>query len=175
MEERLKRGPIARFPTWVKVVEFTGRKSRVVQHNHGFGTLRFQFKLYDRIKARVPMGGTPCLDNSLAGEHFDVSSNDHAVKHGKSAALLWVDLCWHAGEGGELLRVRERLVKPLGCRVKLCLLVKGGPSIVDCGVRRVLRGLLFSFPPNLRLHRHASQCDGGAGDGLPACQQVELA
>jgi hypothetical protein len=67
-EDFSQRLEVMRFPSGREAVEVAFRETRVIQNHHGSGTLRFQLKLDDRVDARVPMGGTPGLHDSLVGD-----------------------------------------------------------------------------------------------------------
>src|SRR5580692_776888 len=117
------------------------------------------------------MRGTPSLDDALIGDEFDISSDDHPAKHGKSTARCGVDICRHAGEGGELLRIEKNLVDPLRAGLQFDFLVKRGASLVCRGAPRFF-GVLLLLRQSPKVPAADEPGQGGgsdSGDHLAAC------
>src|SRR6266481_9237281 len=68
--------PVVRIPPRVKVAEILFRKAGVVEDNSRLRAQLFQLKFNQRKNARIPIGGTPRLFDSLLGPQLYVSSNN---------------------------------------------------------------------------------------------------
>src|SRR5271170_5861410 len=99
-EELLERLQIVLVPSGAEVVVAALGEGAVVEDDCGFGASWLEFEAYQRVEAGGPVGGTPCLDDALIGDEFDVATDDHSAKHGEGAAGFGVDLGWSAGACG---------------------------------------------------------------------------
>jgi len=69
----------------------------MIEHDDGFGALRFEIKPDGGRHTRVPMGGPPCLHDPLCADELYVSTDDESPERRKGAACLRVDRGGHAG------------------------------------------------------------------------------
>ena len=59
--------PISHSPTWVEVAKVAFVEAGVIKNKFGPRPFRFELKSDQGVRARLPVGGTPGLDNALVG------------------------------------------------------------------------------------------------------------
>src|ERR1700723_3549941 len=173
-QELLQRLPVMLVPSRTEVVVVALGESGVVENDPRSAALRAVGEPDHGIDARVPVGGTPCLDDALTGNQLNVAADDHPAKHGERAALMRIDGRRHAAERGELFCIEESLFEARGGSGQIDLLVKRGAHVVGFGRRhlRHRRGLLVDRTSQNGCRGKSAEGHGdSAEDGAPRGRQ----
>lgn len=125
------------------MAEITFGKSRVIKNHYRSRPELPDFKLNQRVHARIPAARPPGLNNSLIRDQFDVSTGDQAAEGAKGASGFAADLRGHAGEGGKLFGIEQSLVNTLRRHLKINFLVEISEESFSTGAGRLLHFLVF--------------------------------
>lgn len=125
-EVLFERVPVVFVPAGGEVGIFAGGESGVVEVERGSGGVGMKFEFDNGKDAGVPVGGTPGLDDALAGDELDVAADDESAKKTERAAFMRIDGGGESGEGGELLGIEERGFDASGCGGQLNFLMQRG-------------------------------------------------
>ena len=131
--------------------------------------LFLQIKTNDGIRAGVPSGGTPGLDDALVGDEFDIATEDSCTEHGEGSAGFAMDVSRLVGEGRELLGVKKDGVDACGSGLEIDLLAQGSAG----GVGRRWRSGLLRGGKKVG-GANAEECDGSSGDEVAASEIVHV-
>ena len=120
------------------MIRLAFRKARVIEDNLRSGTFLQELQPDDGVVPRIPVDYSPCLDDTLVRNKFEMSADDVSAEQRKIATNLGADSCGNGAEGfsrlhfgaqpGDLverLGLSERVVDTLAVRFKDIYLVNG--------------------------------------------------
>jgi len=103
-------------PARSEVLLFIFREPNVVENDSGAGAARNQLKPGNRVDARGPGCGAPCLDDPLIRYQFDVAAFDLSTKQLEPSAGFRINLGRQTAACCEFFGVEQQLINPFRSR-----------------------------------------------------------
>jgi hypothetical protein len=102
----------------------------------GSRSLRHKLESHNRIDARRPRSGPPCLHDPLIRNQLYIPAFNSPAEQPECPASFGLNLCCVLAERAELLGAEQDLIDPRGRGVKIDFLVYGCARLLGLGIRR---------------------------------------
>src|SRR5271155_779361 len=164
-----ERSPVPRVPSRIEVAEIAFVETLVIENEFGSGRLRLELKFDQGVIPRLPILGTPRLDDPLIRNQLYVSPLDQPSERLERSASVATDLSRQTRERRELLGIQKYFVNPMRIGLEIDFLMKICQRFIRARALRLRHGLRLSAH---RTNRKPRKSNGPARNHLSSSRRA---